>query len=104
MDMVQEKKIFYAPYAPETAGTEVLPKWGEKQQITASIYPVTDSDTINSYGLTPDKSHRLILRGAQRIFPQDGVWMDGDSETPEYTVVSAVKWRNHTSVLIKAVV
>lgn len=101
--MIREKQITIAPYAPETIGTEVIENWGEKECFTASVYPVTDADTLNSYGLTPDKTFRLVFRSVQRISPRDGVWMDEDGESPEYTVVSAVKWPNHTAVLIKAV-
>lgn len=101
--MLYREPIFHAAYQPiRNERREIVPAFGTPQRLLASVYPMQDTVSLQTYGLLPDEGRRVILRGRHAIAPKDGMWLsDTAAGEPPWRVLSVLAWPRYTEVVVK---
>ena len=101
--MLRKRKVFIAPALPLDQGNgDMTTAYGTPYEAAASVYPITNGQEAQFYGVEPNNSFRLVLGWETSIRNGDGIWLDEVQKgKPPYVVVSSPRWMLTVQAVIK---
>lgn len=90
---------------------QVVNAWATPEELTASVYPVTNATTAQAYGLTPEDMRLVIIADMPEgveIRPNDGLWLSDEEYAlqrtkPRWEVTETQAWPRYTRLTVKRV-